>query len=137
MRYKQIPHTADLAARVYGKTLEELFENAAFCMFDIMADPASALSGVKEEVHAEGPDAESLLVGWLNELLYQFSAQNIIFSEFKITRLSTSSLTAECRGNKVKDIQAVLKNEIKAATYHDVKILKREKGYEVTIVFDV
>ena len=69
-RYKQIPHTADLAAKVFGKDYAEIFENAGFCMFDMMADIKGLNQDFSAEIVVQGPDIESLLVNWLNELLY-------------------------------------------------------------------
>jgi len=136
-RYNQIQHTADLAAEIYGRNLPELFENAAFAMFDMMAD----LDGLKAEesvrIKAEGPDQEGLLISWLNELLYTAYIKRIIFTEFRILSLEENNLTAEAKGQKFKEGTNLIKSEIKAATYHDVKIEKTGSGYEVTIVFDV
>ncbi len=136
-KYEQISHTADLAAVIYGKTIEELFENAAFCMFDMMADLQSVAKEEVVRIEVEAPDLESLLVGWLNELLYAFLDKRILFTTFKVTSNSQAcSLQAKVRGQKI-DSADRLHTEIKAATYHDLEIKKTEKGYTVTVVFDV
>lgn len=139
-RYEQIDHTADLAARIYGFTIKELFENAASCMFDLVRDELSSEKGSSHKtectvniVIADAADTEALLVEWLNELLYESSSRRCIFSEFSITKMGSRCLIARAGGYKCK----VPAREIKAATYHDVKIKEKEQGFEVTIVFDV
>jgi SHS2 domain-containing protein len=136
-RYEQIPHTADLAAKIYGKTLPELYQNAAFAMFDMMADVKDAGAEEPIEVSVEAPDRESLLISWLNELLYIFYIKRIVFSEFSISSLTENKLTGTAKGQKIKEGTNPLKAEIKAATYHDLDIRKTENGYEVTVIFDV
>ncbi|MFQ5952989.1 MAG: archease [Candidatus Omnitrophota bacterium] len=136
-RYEQVPHTADFAARIYGKDLPELFENAAFAMFDIMADLEGLQTKEAVNVQVEADDKESLLISWLNEILYIAYIKGFLFGEFNVKSLAENKLTAEVRGEKLKGKTDRFRAEIKAATYHDLEIIKTDTGYEVTIVFDV
>jgi SHS2 domain-containing protein len=136
IRYEEISHTADLAARIYGRTIPELFENAAFAMFDMMADLDDLIQEEEVEVTVEAPDPESLLIFWLNEVLYASFSRGMLFSEFRVVSLEGNRLTAVARGGPA-GLKNRLKNEIKAATFHDLTIEQRERGFEVTVVFDV
>ncbi|MFH1878863.1 MAG: archease [Candidatus Omnitrophota bacterium] len=136
-RYEQVAHTADLAARIYGRTLSELFENAAFAMFDMMGDISAPADEEKTCISAEAPDMESLLAAWLNELLYQAFLKRSLFSEFNVVDLAEGRVRAEVRGRGIGGNKDLLRYEIKAATYHALEIMRTEKGYEVTVVFDV
>lgn len=133
-RYEQIPHTADFAARIYGKNIPELFENAAYAMFDMMADLEGAGNDHEETLEAEGVDMETLLVSWLNEALYLSYIKQLIFTEFKVTSFDGTKLTAILKGSRN---EGRITTEIKAATYHDLEITETKEGYEVTVVFDV
>lgn len=68
---REIEHTADRAFSVRARNLRELFENAARAMFSIQQPQRAGFIRVSHEVKAEGVDRETLLVNWLNELLYQ------------------------------------------------------------------
>jgi len=136
-RYEQFPHTADIGIRVFGKDLKELFENAAFALFDIVADLEGLRPAIEEAVKVEANTAEELLVAWLDELLYIFYTKEIIFSEFKIEELSDKKLTAKAFGKSVSSNRNRLKTEIKAATYSGLKIDKTGSGYKVEIILDV
>lgn len=136
-RYEQLPHTADLAARIYGKTMEELFENAAFAMFDMMGELEGLSLEEEKLIELEAPDKESLLILWLNELLFSFFEDGVIYSDFKINKLTETNLSASAVGARMDKSSGVLQKEIKAATYHDLKINKAGKGFEVTVVFDI
>ncbi len=68
-RYEQFPHTADIGIRVFGKDLKELFTNAAYGMFDVIADLEGIDAGIEETVEVAADSYEELLVAWLDELL--------------------------------------------------------------------
>jgi len=136
-RYEQFPHTADIGIRAYGKDLKELFENAAFAMFDTIADLEGLKTTITQDLKLNAGNHEELLIAWLDELLYNFYTKQVIFSEFAIKELSEHGLIAKASGRPVGANRNRLKTEIKAATYADLKIMKIEGGYQVEIIFDV
>lgn len=138
-RYEQFPHTSDIGIRVYGKDLKELFENAAFGMFDVIADLEGIRTSISQDVKIEirGKTAEELLVAWLDELLYRFCTKDIIYSKFEIGELSENKLRAKVFGRLVSANRNRLKIEVKAVTYSGLKIEKADSGYRVEIIFDV
>jgi len=136
-RYEQFPHTADIGIRVFGKDIPELFENAAFALFDTIGDLEGLKGEIKETVEVKAENFEDLLIAWLDELLYRFCTKEILFYSFDIESLSPTSLTATALGRSIRANRNRLKTEIKAATYHDVKIRKSADGYEVEIILDV
>jgi SHS2 domain-containing protein len=136
-RYEQFPHAADIGVRVFGKDMKELFENAGFAMFDIIADLEN-LSGDNEEIfELEASDAETLLVSWLDELLYNFYTKQIIFFKFEILEMTDTRLKGRATGRLVGANRNRLKTEIKAATYSGLNIKKSAEGCQVEIIFDV
>jgi SHS2 domain-containing protein len=136
-RYEQIPHTADIAIRAYGRDLSELFINAAYGMFDIIADLEGLKTSVSVDVNLKAPSKEELLIAWLDELLYNFYTKGIIFSEFEITSIVDNNLIGKASGRHIGENRNRLKTEIKAATYHDLEIKESPEGLSVDIVFDV
>lgn len=136
-RYEQFPHTADIGVRAFGKDLKELFENAAFAMFDIIADLEGMSGEITETLEVKAADHEGLLVAWLDELLYIFYTKQLIFYKFNIELLEAGSLRASIVGRPIAANRNRLKTEIKAATYSDLKINKTAEGYSVEIIFDV
>ncbi|MFA5255839.1 MAG: archease [Candidatus Omnitrophota bacterium] len=136
-RYEQFSHTADIGVRVFGNTLKELFENAAFAMFDILADLDGLKGEITQDFELTAPNHEELLVSWLDELLYNFYSKKIIFYRFEVVELSEDMLRARAFGRSVSENRNRLKTEIKAATYYNLKIIKRDDYYEVDIIFDV
>jgi SHS2 domain-containing protein len=136
-RYEQIPHTADIAARIYGRTVSELFENAAYAMFDMMGDLEGLSLEETVKIETEALDRESLLISWLNELLYASYSKQVLFSEFHILSLEKNRITGEAKGQRLGKDMKRLRSEIKAATYHDIHIREKDSGYETVVVFDI
>jgi SHS2 domain-containing protein len=136
-RYEQFPHTADIGVRVFGREPKELFANAAFAMFDILADLEGLSGDTVETFELEAPNQEELLVSWLDELLYNFYTKQLIFFRFQIDELTGTGLKARAFGRPVGVNRNRLKTEIKAATYSDLKIVNTPDGYQVEIIFDV
>ena len=136
-RYEIVDHTADIGIKAYGKDMKELFENAAYGMFDIIADLEGLKASISVEIESKAPNYEELLINWLDDLIYNFYTKGIIFSEFNIGYLDSRHIEASVRGKHVGDNRSRLKTEIKAATFHELEIKETDKGYEVQIIFDI
>ena len=142
--YEIIEHTADVGLRVNGVTLQELFENAALGMFEIIAGKKTQVS-IKEhkqiQIKKQVEDFEELLVDWLSELLNIFNRENIIFGNFKISELNNNGIVGQAFGEKINPQQSTFQTEIKAVTFHHLKIQTHSYGFAQVftciIIFDV
>jgi SHS2 domain-containing protein len=134
--FVEVEHTADWAIRVRGKTLSELFINVAIGIYSLVVDlpfRKADKAEIERMVEVEGVDPETLLINWLNELLYHTEMDNEVFSEFEMECFEATRLRATVRGCSTHQ----LKKHIKAATFNDLCIIPTENGYEATVVFDV
>jgi SHS2 domain-containing protein len=131
-----IDHTADVGIIAYGKDLKEAFANAAYGMFSLIADLDGVSERISREVNVESSDQEALLVDWLNELLYIFDVDRIIFKRFEITDLNRNRLKAKVYGERIDNSRHQLRTAVKAATYHMLKI-ERNKGVKVQFILDI
>ena len=123
-KHKTIDHEADIGLEVNGKTLEELFKNAASGLFSLLVD----LKNVKPEVgkKLEITGNGELLFNFLNELLYLWDTEGFIPKEFSL-RIENDRLTGNVIGGLFDPLRHTIKKEIKAVTYHEFS-LTREKG---------
>ncbi|MFC1624027.1 archease [Candidatus Omnitrophota bacterium] len=140
--YEIIGHTADIGLKVNGETLKKLFENAAKGMFEIIAgegahEPITAPVDQKIQIKKEFESFEELLVEWLSELLYIFNKEEILFNSFKIQDLSYDGITGKVSGKKINPANRALQTEIKAVTFHGLKIEEDKTGFNCKIIFDV
>lgn len=132
-RFEEIEHTADLAIRVWGRDLAELFANAAYGLACQLADPAGIEHTVERSIELEAYDLETLLVAWLGELLYLNERDALIFTGFDVRELAPTRLRAVVRGGAAEGQYG----HIKAVTFNDLEITPTGEGYEATVVFDV
>lgn len=132
MGFKEIAHTADWSVHVWAEDLPSLFKEAARAMDSLSGTVIGAGSRVKRAFAAEGPDAESLLVAFLSELVYYEEQENLAFDAFKL-QVEGQTLKVEMAGAQIESVDKA----IKAVTYHNLKIEKMDRGFETTIVFDV
>jgi len=134
-KYDLIEHTADVGIKAYGKNVSEAFKNAAVGMFDIITDN-SKINGIGQyEIQLNAPDLEQLLVDWLSELLFLNSAKNLVFGTFNVT-VSNTNLKAQIFGDEFDISKHKKGTEIKAVTYHMLKVHNKEPFY-VQVLFDI
>ncbi|HEC36001.1 MAG TPA: archease [Anaerolineae bacterium] len=131
--FEEVPHTADIALRVWGQDLPELFANAARGMAWLMVDPSTVNPTVEVPLELRAYDAESLLVTWLGELLYLNERDGLVFTAFDLEEITPTYLRGTARGGAVHRPQ----RHIKAVTFNDLEIRSTEHGLETTVVFDV
>ncbi|MFC1666984.1 archease [Candidatus Omnitrophota bacterium] len=140
--YEIIEHTADVGVKAYGVTIEHLFENAAKGMFDIISGksgPQNSRRPIQKKIQIikSTKNFEERLVDWLSELLYIFNKEEILFSDFKLLRLDNDGIDGEAYGKKIDLSQNTLQTEIKAVTFHGLKIEQDKNGFNCEIIFDV
>jgi SHS2 domain-containing protein len=140
-QYEYLDHTADIKFLAYGKTLEEVFENAALAMFNVIIDTSKVSGETAREIFLKSPDMESLLVDWLSELLYLFEVDEIVFRKFQVKEIrgegSEFSIAARASGQEFNSENLPFETEIKAVTYNQLKIEKIADGWKAQVVVDI
>jgi len=134
--FEILNHTADVGIKAYGADMKQAFANAARGLFSLITELDDIEEVLYRDIELTATDEESLLVEWLNELIYLFDAENIIFKQFNISELSNTKLKAKSYGEKVDSSKHKLKTGVKAATYHMLKV-KRGDGCQVQVLFDI
>jgi SHS2 domain-containing protein len=132
MGFEEIPHTADWSIRVWAQDLPGLLAESARGMYWLAGAELAGGPREKRVYETESPDAESLLVSFLTELVYYAEQDNLGFDDFDI-RIKDGRLQAELGGAPFVSLDKA----IKAVTWHNLKINKTARGLEVDIVFDV
>ena len=131
--FEELDHTADWKIRIWGKDYADLFRNAALAMYAMMGKKVRTGPDVQREIDVEAVDYPSLLVAWLNELLFHSEVNEEIYDDVDILEISPERVRARVHGFVGKTELS----KIKAATYHDLEIRETDQGVEATVVFDV
>ena len=142
--FRVIPHTADIQIKVFGKSLEELFSNALYGMFQVI-EPRTNVCKIKDgllvcdtlsverNISVDAPDKEGLLVDFLSDALYFSDVHNEAYFDAKFESFSDMQLKGVILGIPIKGFNV----EIKAVTYHGMKIEQVDGVWQTDIVFDV
>ncbi len=137
--YEYFEHTADVGALVRGVTLPRLFENASKAMFDLVCDRRAVRPRRAVRIAVSGSSLEDLLVRWLSELLFRLETDDMLFSTFSVDRVDRALLRARgtARGESIDRTRHALRREVKAVTYHQIRLVRGRSAWRVRIVFDV
>lgn len=136
-KYELLEHTADFGIRVWGKTLDELFINAAVGMYEIIADISKVTPKHSVDIELKAEDRDQLLRDWLAELLYYFNNKDILFSQFEIKDINGGHVNSTAKGEKINKAKHKLQHEVKAVTYHRLNIEQKEGLFTTEVIFDV
>jgi SHS2 domain-containing protein len=135
--YEIFEHTADLGIRVRAGSLDELFADAARGLFSIMVANIDAVQTVKEVTfRLFGDNYEELFHDWLAELLYTFHARRLVLAKFDV-KVGLVALTARARGEPIDPSRHAIDDEVKAITWHALKVEQDAEGWLAEVIVDV
>jgi SHS2 domain-containing protein len=135
--YELFEHTADLGLRIRAADLDTLFAEAAQCMFTAIVEELSTVQPIRRvDVQLEGKDREYLLCDWLRELLYHFDSEHLLFGKFEV-HVRDDGLTATAWGEPLDRTRHNLEHEVKAITYHGLRIEKIGDEWEAEVIVDI
>ncbi|MEN6407580.1 MAG: archease [Thermoguttaceae bacterium] len=130
-------HTADVGIRARAETPDALFSEAARGLFSVMVSRLDDVRPIETvEFHLPGDHLEELLHDWLSELLFTFGTRRLLFCEFQ-TRIGPDGLTASARGEPFDPSRHALGDEVKAITWHALKVERSADGWTAEVIVDV
>lgn len=131
--YEYLPHIADARFIAYGSTLEQVFEQAALAMFNVIIDTTVLKPEKNVEISIKSTGLDDLLYDYLSELLYLFEVETIIFGHFTVNSINMSNngytLVGHASGETTDPKKHCFDCEVKAVTYHQLSIEKKESAY--------
>ncbi len=135
-KFEFLEHTSDLKIRAHGATLDESFSNAALAIFSAMTD-INAVNPVEwRKIELKAADIDALLHDWLTELIFLFSTEHMLFKDFSVS-ISGGKLTAIATGESFNPEKHTIEKEVKAITYHDMKIVQGDDDWMIEVVCDI
>jgi len=134
LKFKILPHIADLKIQAYGRTKEELFENAMIGMQSALRAKVKSQESKVKTLKIKSIDLNSLLVDFLSEINYLNEVNKEVYSDIKFTKFSDKELEGKISGNKVGSFGLI----IKGITYHELDIHQEKNGtWQATVLFDI
>ena len=135
--YQTFEHTADLGLRARADELNQLFADAAAGLFSIVVPDLTTVRPTESvELKVASDDLDLLLFDWLNDLLYIYETQRLLLSRFEV-RVEQTSLKATAWGEPIDPARHVLDHEVKAITYHGLKVEREDGGWIAEVIVDI
>ena len=135
--YELFEHTADLGLRVRAADLDTAFAEAAQALFSAVVEDLTTIEPRQRvDVTIDGDDREFLLFDWHKHLLYRFDADHLLFGRFEV-KVRPDGLTGSAWGEPLDRARHVLDHEVKAITYHALKVAQVEGGWEAEVIVDI
>src|SRR5438477_12139319 len=135
--HETFDHTADLGLRIRADSLDALFAEAGQALFEtIVPDLLSVRPERRVDVTIAGDDREYLLFDWLKQVLYHFDAEHLLLGRFEV-HVSDAELTGSAWGEPLDRSRHALEHEVKAITYHGLRVEKTEAGWLAEVIVDI
>lgn len=137
--YEIIDHTADIGIRIEAASLGELFVSAAEAAFDLLVSTKrSHIPAVEVPIRIEAPAIDQLLVRWLQELIFVFESRRLVLTKFWVDEIDEHHVEGSAKGQKFDPTRHEQKLDIKAVTYHRIKVEKGKDGlWRAEVIFDI
>jgi len=137
--YRFFEHTADVGAAARAATLRGLFGSAARALFELLCDPKTVRPRRRRRIAVSGSSPEDLLVRWLSEIIYLHETRHWVFSSCALRSVDRLALKAvgDVSGEPFDADRHRAGREVKAVTYHQIGLSRRQGLWRVRVVFDV
>ena len=137
--YEVFDHTADLGIRIKAAMLEGLFRDSAEALFSLIVTNLSEVEP-RERIDFNVPirdhEYDYLLLDWLNELLFTFDTRQMLLAKFDV-KITASGLEATAQGEPIDPARHRLEHEVKAITYHGLKVAQEDSGWLAEVIVDI
>ena len=135
-KFEQIDISGDVGLRITGATRDELFRNAAEGMCQLITDATMIEEKETKGIRISADSDESLLIRWLNELIFLFDTYSFIGKKYSVT-IQGNALIASVSGGTLSPEVHETRLLVKAATYHNVSVRQISTGWEAVVIFDI
>jgi SHS2 domain-containing protein len=136
--YETFDHTADLGLRIRSADLNTLFAEAGLALESALVEnPATIEPRRCVKVQLPADELDYLLLDWLKALLFHFEVEQMLFARFEVKVDADAGLDAEAWGEPFDPARHELSHEVKAITYHDLKVDKIPDGWLAEVIVDI
>ncbi len=130
-------HTADLGLRVRAADLDALFVDAARALTATVVENPEDVEPREPVRIALGPEEPAMLLfDWLDELLYRFDTQRFVGARFEVA-VRDQRLEATVWGETLDPARHRPGHEVKAITYHGLRVEREGDGWLAEAIVDI
>src|SRR5262245_21139488 len=134
--YELLEHTSDIGILARGSTREEALLAVSTGLVNILVNPAGFEPHEERHFKSVGSDEAALIVNWLNEILFFFDTEGMVFTDFEIQTWTQNEILGRARGERFDIDRHEFRTAVKAATYHQFESHKTVQGWEIRVFVD-
>jgi SHS2 domain-containing protein len=135
--FEILEHTADIGFRARARSLPELFESAAAALVAMCMETAGIQPRKEYALGSEGDSHESLLVNWLNDVLYRVDGERLALRDFQVADITPQRVRGTAWGEPRHAQRHPPKLIVKGVTYHQLRISDDEEGWFCEVYLDI
>ena len=135
--YEVFEHTADLGLRVRAADLNALCVEAGHALLSVLMENVGEVRPVQTvAIRCAADEPALVLFDWLSELLYQFDVHHLVFCRFAVT-VTAAGLEGSATGEPFDRDRHILLHEVKAITYHGLRVEQEAGGWLAEVIVDI
>jgi SHS2 domain-containing protein len=135
--YDTFDHTADLGLRIRASGLDQLFEEAGQALFSAIVEDLESIRPLQRlDIKVEGDDRAFLLFDWMKELLYHFDTEHLLLARFE-AHVGDWGMSGSAWGEPADRARHNLEHEVKAITYHGLRVEQDVDGWLAEVIVDI
>lgn len=136
MTWELVEHTADAGVRIWAEDLDGVFAEAARAVIGIMGH-GTGPEAREEAVDLSSPDLDTLLVDWLSEMLFLFEARDVVPERVEVRVSRDPWRVAGVVAGPETETFVQEGPQVKAITYHGLKVRDEPGACEALVYVDV
>src|SRR5438105_1478492 len=135
--HETFEHTADLGLRIRAGDLDSLFVEAAQCLFEtIVEDLGTVQPSRRIDITLASDAPDYLLFDWLKGLLYHFDTEHLLLGRFE-AHVTERGFTGSAWGEPLDRSRHNFEHEVKAITYHGLRVERTPDGCLAEVIVDI
>ena len=135
--FQLLDHTSDIGVLARASTHEQALIDVSHGLVSILVDPAPFRPFEERYFKAFGSDEASQVINWLNEILFFFDTDGLVFVDFEIDSWTSTEIIGRARGERLDIGRHEFRTAVKAATYHQFESHQTDDGWEIRVFVDV
>ncbi|MCL2700991.1 MAG: archease [Phycisphaerae bacterium] len=135
--FEHFEHTADIGIAALGDSIGELYEGLAEGLAEFICPRAAVATAAVREVAVEAEDGEALAVDFLSAVLNVIQADRFMIAAVRAREADEHRIVAELVGEPYDPTRHEIHTEVKAVTYHLLKVAREAGRWGGRVVLDL
>jgi SHS2 domain-containing protein len=135
--HREIDHTADLGFEAWSTSLEGLFAEAVSALAELCYDLEAVRPAGERALGVSGATPEERLVHWLQEVYFWLERDLWLAADASSVSIDGERVNGVIRGEPYDPARHTLHTEIKAITYHQLRVAMEQGLWRTRVIVDV